>query len=150
MKKGFTLIELLIVVAIIGIIASIAIPQLIDYIQRSRCERTEGDARTIANALGAYYNDYDEYPDTGIVNMTSSLEPIYLKTVPPVDGWNNPWVYTCVAVGGAADQHYSLISYAKDASPGPIAVKNQINPNDANRHNYDVIIFVGEFTSNCM
>jgi type II secretion system protein G len=149
MKKGFTLIELLIVVAIIGIIAAIAIPQLVDYIQRSRCERTEGDARTIGGSLGAYYTDYGEYPDTGVANMIACLEAGHLKQVPDGDGWNNPWVYTAVAVGGSPEQEYSLQSFAKDGAAGPIATKENINPNDVNRHNYDVIIFCGQFTSNC-
>lgn len=149
MKRGFTLIELLIVVAIIGIIAAIAVPQLVDYIQRARCERTEADARTIASSLGAYYNDYDKYPATGIATLIACLQAGYLDLVPPMDGWNNPWVYTAVAVGGAPDQSYSLESYAKDAAAGPIATKDQINPNDPQRHSYDVVINVGKFTSNC-
>jgi len=149
MKQGFTLIELLIVVAIIGIIAAIAIPQLVDYIQRARCERTEADARTIATSLGAYYNDYDKYPGTGLATMIACLESGYLELVVPTDGWNNPWVYTTIVVGGAPDQNYSLESYAKDGAPGPIGTKDQIDPNDPLRHAYDVVIYVGKFSSNC-
>jgi type II secretion system protein G len=149
MRHGFTLIELLIVVAIIGIIAAIAIPQLVDYIQRSRCERTEADARTIALSLGAYYNDFDEYPDTGFNSLCGAVEPTYLQQVPRTDGWNNTWIYQSVAMGGAPDQHYSLISYAKDNQSGPLAIKDDINPNDPLRHNYDVVIFIGKFVSNC-
>lgn len=149
MKKGFTLIELLIVVAIIGIIAAIAIPQLIDYIQRARCERTEGDARNIALALGAYYNDFDEFPSGNFASMESCLEPDYLVNVPDRDGWNAVWIYTTSSAGGAPDQHYSITSYARNGASGPIGLKDDINPNDPQRHDYDVIIFSGNFSSNC-
>ena len=150
MKKGFTLIELLIVVAIIGIIAAIAIPQLIDYIQRSRCERTEGDIRTIAGAMGAYYVDFQEFPGTGVASMTQSLQAGHLEQVPPADGWGNPWVYTTWAdAGGNPDQGYSLESYAKDSATGPYGLKDDINPNDPLRHDYDVIMVNGSFVSQC-
>ena len=60
--KGFTLIELLIVVAIIGIIVAIAIPNLLNAIQRAKQRRTMGDIRTIATAIEAYAVDMNRYP----------------------------------------------------------------------------------------
>ena len=54
-KKGFTLIELMIVIAIIGILAAIAIPNFIEYRNKGFCSRAESDANSIAAALSDYF-----------------------------------------------------------------------------------------------
>jgi prepilin-type N-terminal cleavage/methylation domain-containing protein len=54
-KKGFTLIELMIVIAIMGILAAIAIPNFIEYRNKSFCSRAESDANNIAAALADYF-----------------------------------------------------------------------------------------------
>src|SRR6266704_329694 len=61
-EKGFTLIELLIVVAIIGIIAAIAIPNLLNAIDRGKQKRTMADERSIGTAVESYAVDNNFYP----------------------------------------------------------------------------------------
>ena len=61
-KKGFTLIELMIVIAIIGILAAIAIPQFASYRQKSYNSASQSDLRNIKTNLEAFYADYQEYP----------------------------------------------------------------------------------------
>ena len=55
MKRGFTLIELLIVVAIIGILSTIAVPNMIEMWTRAKIGRAKSDLRTLAMALEMYH-----------------------------------------------------------------------------------------------
>lgn len=64
-SKGFTLIELMIVVAIIGILAAIAIPQFAAYRQRAYNSAAEADLRNFKTAMEVDFGDHQQY-DTGL------------------------------------------------------------------------------------
>lgn len=61
-SKGFTLIELLIVVAIIGILAAIAIPQFSQYRAKAYNSAAQSDLKNSKTGLEAFYADNQKYP----------------------------------------------------------------------------------------
>lgn len=101
-QKGFTIIELLIVLMIIGIIAAIAIPNLLDALNRARQKRTMADMRTIAGAWEARAVEMNRYNAAGALDVLEScqefvehadlaaaLVPTYTKVLPQRDAWSN-------------------------------------------------------------
>ena len=111
-SKGFTLIELLIVVAIIGIIAAIAIPNLLNAIDRGKQKRTMADLRSMGTANETYSIDNSFYPTaTTQANLAAELEPLYIRTAPVNDGWAR------VLIVNAASGGYTL--GAGSAKPPP-------------------------------
>ncbi len=109
-SSGFTLIELLIVVAIIGILAAIAVPNFLNAQVRAKVAHVEGDFKTLQTALESYYVDHNTYPvdsDNSIpIGLSMLTTPIpYLSSFP-----RDPFV--------RIDQRF--IPGAGDASSAPV------------------------------
>lgn len=132
--EGFSLIELLIVVAIIGIIATIAVPQLLDAIDRGRQRRTMADMRNIATANGTYRVDEGVYADA----LDSIETQGYMQVVPLNDAWAEAFAYT--QTGGGTG--YTLESFGSDGADGPAAPDPWIN----DPYDPDLQLTNGQFT----
>jgi type II secretion system protein G len=124
--RGFTLIELLVVVAIVGIITAIAIPNLLNAIDRGKQKRTMADLRSIATAVEQYSVDQTIYPTAATMGeLKNSIEPIFIRDAPLNDGWGNAWVVQSVQTA------YTLGSGGKDGGALNFVGGETTNFNDA-------------------
>jgi general secretion pathway protein G len=82
-EKGFTVIEVLVVIAMIGTLAAIAIPQYFSYINRARIARTIAEMRQLETAAYVFFGLNNRFPNTLLQAGQGS----------PVDPWGNPYVY---------------------------------------------------------
>ncbi len=104
----------LVFIAILGILAAIAIPNLLTATQRSRQKRTMADMRTVATASEAYATDKNDYPRAGsAAELTRALTPTYIRAVPALDGWGTTMKYECWPAEGPC-RNYAFGSAGAD------------------------------------
>lgn len=105
-EKGFTLIELMIVIAIIGILAAIAIPQFSAYRKRAFNSSAQSDVRNLATAQEAYYVDNSMYTsDTALLAASYGYMPGSMVTA-AITGTTE--TYHIEASHASGDKTYSL------------------------------------------
>jgi prepilin-type N-terminal cleavage/methylation domain-containing protein len=130
-QKGFTLIELLIVVAIIGIIAALLIPNFLDALQKAKQKRTVADMRNAGTAMFSWLTDQvgaaaaggsatevdlSKYTSSDAATVASVLVPQYLQSVPEKDGWKQNFQYWLETTNVLQPQVMAIGSGGRDKS----------------------------------
>lgn len=118
-RKGFTLVELVVVIAIIGILASIAVPRFLEATASARGAKIVADMRTIESAVIIYYAKEGKYPATAVKDTASAQTAGFIGA----NGMLNAWP---VPPAGKAN-----IKYAND--PG----SNEVTVVDGTPYTYD-------------
>ena len=124
-SKGFTLIELMVVLVILGVLAAMIAPKIMDRPDEARIVAAKADIATIIQSLKMYRLDNIRYPTTeqGLQALVTkpTIEPLptnwksggYLEKLPK-DPWGNAYVYLNPGRHGEID----VISLGADGQPG--------------------------------
>ena len=124
--NGFTLIELMVVIVILGILATIITPKILDRPEQARRTKAKIEIRELQSTLALFKTDTGSFPTTSQGLEALITDPGvkgwkkggYLdgnKT--PVDPWGNQYIYLCPGIHGA---DYDLESYGKDGEDGGV------------------------------
>lgn len=122
-QAGFTLIELMVVLVIIGVLAALIVPNVLDRADDARATAAKTDVTNLMQALRMYRLDNQRYP-TGeqglqalLTKPTTNPIPInwkpYLEKLPN-DPWGRPYQYLNPGVKGEID----VMSFGADGQPG--------------------------------
>jgi general secretion pathway protein G len=123
LQAGFTLIELMVVLLIIGVLAALIVPNVLERADDARVTAAKTDVTNLMQALKLYRLDNQRYPsaDQGLqaLLVKPTTEPIpnnwktYLDQLPK-DPWGQPYVYLNPGIKGEVD----VMSYGADGQPG--------------------------------
>jgi general secretion pathway protein G len=132
-SAGVTLLELLIVLVIIGLLAGLVGPRLLERLDSSKVTTTETQIRELRTALDTLRLDIGRYPttDEGLtLLMNAPTDPElrarwrgpYLEDALPNDAWGHPFNYS---YSGTGNPPYSLYSYGADGKPSADGTTNK-------------------------
>lgn len=122
LREAFTLIELMIVIVILGLLATVVVPRVLNRPEQARRMKAKMDIRSIESTLALFKTDTGRFPTTseGIEALVTNPGikgyhyDGYLDKV-PMDPWGNKYTYISP---GIQSRDYDLESYGKDGEDG--------------------------------
>lgn len=124
-QRGFTLIEIMVVVVILGILAGIVVPRLLDEPEKARRTQAQVQIKSIEEALAMFKLDNGFFPSTeqglkALVDKPATgrvpnnyRESGYIKKI-PLDPWGNNYVYLSPGI----HDDYDITSFGPDGESG--------------------------------
>jgi general secretion pathway protein G len=121
-SRGFTLLELMIVIVILGLLATIVMPKILDRPEQARRTKAVVEIKNIESALALFKTDTGRFPTTseGLAVLVSNANIKgynpngYLDKV-PADPWGNKYLYVCPSTHSPG---YDIKSLGKDGEEG--------------------------------
>jgi general secretion pathway protein G len=116
-RSAFTLAELMVVIVIIGLLATLVVPNVVRRLFTATKAKAEADIAAIAQSLQTYaVENMGRYPDSleALVMPDENGHTYLNRETVPTDPWKNPYIYEPPSGG----RQLNLISYGKDGAPG--------------------------------
>lgn len=130
-EAGYTLMELLVVLAILGLLAAIATPMVLHYLDSAKVSTAKTEVANLSAGLDLFKYDVGRYPTTqegleALVNPPADAEnwngPYVKKTTKLSDPWGHPYNYR----SPGSHSEFDIFSYGAAGTPGKSDEKPQI------------------------